>query len=300
MSRVLLRGMHGLGDTIHQRAIIRELKRRGDRVAVETPWPQLCADLADEIYLPEKSLRTQQKNMRRGGVKSIAAAMRFTRTIKNWYKSPAVRTGGYVAAMFDELALPRPASPDFSFDVPGAWVEKARQVIGDTGGRPVFVYRPLVARKEWVGCDSRNPDAKAYAALFAAARDGFYVVSVADLVPGVEWITSRPVVADKEFHKGELDIETLCGLFSLASLVFCSPGFALPLSQSVGTHVVCVYGGRENSTFYLQDDKTLGVDTVRPCGCLSHTHACVKTIDLDAYVPRVRTFATRARQAADV
>lgn len=294
MAKVLLRAMHGFGDNIHQRAVIRELKRHGDTVAVETPWPQLCTDLADEIYLPERSLRTQVKNMRRAAAKP-ADPSQFDKVYKNWYRSRDVRAVGYVGAMFAELNL-RASRPDFSFAVPGEWAGKARAAIGDTGGKPVLVYRPLVSRTEWDGCDSRNPDAAAYARLFEIARKGYFVVSVADLVPGVEWITSRAVVADKEFHKGELDIETLCGLFSLASLVFCSPGFALPLAQSVGTHVVCVYGGRENSTFYRQDDKTLGVDTVRPCDCLSHTHACVKTIDVEKAARRVRVFAAWAGQ----
>ncbi len=103
-----------------------------------------------------------------------------------------------------------------------------------------MVYRPLVERTEWNGCAARNPDHSAYAALFASIRDQFHVVSIADLVPNVEWISGARVEADQKFHAGELEFEALAGLFSIASLVFCSPGFAVILAQTVGTT-----GGRD-------------------------------------------------------
>lgn len=289
MKTVLLRGMHGLGDNVHQRAVIRALKRTGARAAVETPWPELSCDLADEIFLPEKSLRTQTKNVKRHAGKypvlRMGDAGRFNQVLKNWYTSDNVRRFGYVGAMLHGLNLPT-RDKDFSFTPQAGFFP-----LNNPERKPLLVYRPLTVRTEWNGCVNRNPDADAYHALLSAIRSAFYVVSVADLVRDVEWISSKPIQADIEFHRGELSPENLFWLYAKADLVFCSPGFSLPLAQSVGTKVICVYGGRENSKFYLQNEKTLGVDTVAPCGCLTHTHKCKKRIDVAAWLPRVKEFA---------
>lgn len=290
MKTILLRGMHGLGDNVHQRAVIRALKKKtGARVAVETPWPEISADVADEIYLPEKSLRTQTKNVSRhaGKIPVLKAndLPKFGQVLKNWYTAENVRRFGYVGAMLHGLGLPR-TDQDFSFSPQAGFF-----VLGNPERKPVMVYRPLTIRTEWAGCSNRNPDADAYHDLFAAIRKNFFIVSAADLSPKLEWISSKHVDADAEFHAGELTPQNLFWLYTKADLVFCSPGFSLPLAQSVGTKVVCVYGGRENSKFYAQNERTLGVDTKTPCVCMTHTHACNKRIDVDAWTPRVKAFA---------
>ena len=65
-----------------------------------------------------------------------------------------------------------------------------------------MVLRPLVERTEWRGCAARNPDPVAYAALYNSIRDRFFVVSLADLVPGVEEMVTD-LDADICLHKGE-------------------------------------------------------------------------------------------------
>src|SRR4029077_4927845 len=86
-------------------------------------------------------------------------------------------------------------------------------------------------------------------------------------------------------HKGEMDIEAVAGLVAGAALTFCSPGFAVPLSQAVGTPVIAVFGGFECSRSFSYGHRfapTLGIDPVNPCQCFSHTHQCDKRIDLSA------------------
>lgn len=72
MSRVALRrplfirGMYGLGDNIMQRPFVRAAAEREGQVFLQTPWPELYADLPK--VKPVRSmtrLRTQQKNERR-------------------------------------------------------------------------------------------------------------------------------------------------------------------------------------------------------------------------------------------
>ncbi|MBS0244527.1 MAG: hypothetical protein JSS20_20335, partial [Proteobacteria bacterium] len=65
---LVIRGMNGLGDNLHQRPFVRAAAAR-EPVYLSTPWPQLVADLPN--VKPVRSgttLRTQQKNERRGFV----------------------------------------------------------------------------------------------------------------------------------------------------------------------------------------------------------------------------------------
>jgi ADP-heptose:LPS heptosyltransferase len=182
---------------------------------------------------------------------------------------------------------------DFSLPVPNAWRAKALHIVRPRPGRPMMVLRPLVDRTEWGGCDTRNPDPKAYAALYNAIRSRFFVVSIADLVDRVEWICGDHLDADVALHAGELDAEALVGLIASAALTFCSPGFALIASQAVGTPVISVYGGRESSRFYEYGARfapTLGIDPVLPCDCFLPKHQCDKRIDLDCAHARIAHF----------
>jgi hypothetical protein len=56
----------------------------------------------------------------------------------------------------------------------------ARKLVGDTGGKPIMVYRPIVLNGTWP-CPSRSPDPAAYAALYRSIKDRFFTVSVCNL-----------------------------------------------------------------------------------------------------------------------
>jgi ADP-heptose:LPS heptosyltransferase len=109
----------------------------------------------------------------------------------------------------------------------------------------------------------------------------------------VEWLVGPPLDADVRFHAGELDCEAVAGLIARAALVYCSPGFAIPLSQAIGTPVVAVFGGHESARFYDIGNRftpTLGIDPVRPCECFSRSHNCDKTIDVATAATKVARF----------
>lgn len=156
-----------------------------------------------------------------------------------------------------------------------------------------MVYRPLIERTEWSGCANRNPDFHAYAEIFTAIRDRYYVISVADLVPKAEWIAGLRVDVDAEFHHGELSFEALAALMQQASMSYASPGFATILAQSVGTPSICVFGGYESGTsfsFGARFAPHLAIEPVNPCTCFSHTHKCQKGIDVPRAVARASIF----------
>lgn len=282
---IMIHGMHGMGDNLHQRAIVRELMREHE-VWLETPWPSLYHDLDVHLVSKGSRLRTQAKNAAREAALFAGVAPPNARTLTVSYPPRMVRQHGSVlAAMSSWCGV---AAGDFRLPVPRAW----RDGVPVATDRPILVYRPLVERREWGGCRNRNPDAEAYDQLFSAVRAEFFIVSVADLAPGQEWMVSRPVDADATFHAGELELQQLVALFDMATLVFTAPGFAVPLAQAVGTPVISVFGGYEDSRSFRSANQTpyLGIDTVRPCRCFSHIHRCEKRIDIDAATGRIGEF----------
>ena len=297
MGPILIEGMQGLGDNLHQRAVVRAFLRDRD-VCLKTSWPAVYHDLVGprlQLIRSLSMLRTQAKNERREADRFFqGSAPANLPSMRVWYPPQAVRQHGAVlSAMLAQCGLP-PDDNDFRLPVPAAWREAARAVLpARPAGRPILIYRPLVERREWGGCAARNPDHRAYGALYAALRDRFFVVSVADLVDGVEWMVGERVTADLELPRGELAFEALAGLFAQAAMVFAAPGFAVPLAQSVGTPVVCVFGGYENARSFSAGARFapyLGLEPIAPCDCFAHHHACNKTIDLAASISKLSEF----------
>lgn len=277
---LVVHGMHGMGDNLHQRAIVRELMKTRD-VWLETPWPSLYHDMAGQrlhLITRGSTLRTQAKNAEREAdlyEKRYPPAGSDSLTVS--YPPALIRQErGVLAAMSLQCGVP---VGDFTMPVPPEWAHG----IELPAGRPVIVFRPLVERTEWSGCRNRNPNATAHLAALAAAREalpGAFVVSVADLVPGKEWLTGPQPVCDLELHAGELDFQGLAALWVAASVVVSAPGFGVVLGQAVGTPVICIFGGYEGR--YSFDAGAARVPTLAigmGCDCFSHTHKCVKTDD---------------------
>ena len=283
--KILVHGMHGLGDNLHQRSVVKHLMQTQE-VFLETPWPCVYHDLiGDDLHVITKGsrLRTQAKNADREADKFYKGPFqRPTRELQVAYAPDMVRKHTSVLAAMS--AQTGTKMGNFSIPVPEAWTELAEAALANRhNGKPILIYRPLMDRSEWGGCKARNPDHTAYARLFESIREKFFVISVADLVDGKEWLVHQGFDVDLEFHEGELTFEAMAGLWKMATCVFSSPGFAIVLAQAVGTPSVCVFGGYENSTSFLGGAAMapyLGIDPINPCKCFSHTHACLKAIDI--------------------
>jgi hypothetical protein len=187
---------------------------------------------------------------------------------------------------------------DYTLPVPDEWLEKADALIEEKWKptKPLLIYRPLVARPEWRGSMVRNANPDDYAALFAPLREHFFVVSVADLQPGAEWITGPQLIADVELHHGEAEFETLAALFKRAALVYTSSGFGAILAPAVGTPCVSIVGGYEDGRAHDSGARfapLLSIEPEKPCRCwTSNCHMrCTKKINIVEAAPRVRNFA---------
>src|SRR5262252_337681 len=298
-----VRGHFGIGDNIHQRAVMRELLKTYD-VWLHTCHFELYHDLIErglKLVMRPTSLHAQAKTMQREHERFQAANFPLVpeNAIQNNIGYPKVlvdQHGSILEAMFSCVGLKMPERPDFSLPIKPEWTAAMHGKLAqyDRGGKPLMVHRPIVIRQEWDG-RSRNPDPRAYDELYRSIRDRFFVVSVADLRPGQEWIDGPEQPVDVKLHAGELDFPEMAALFKAADLVFCNAGFAPVLAQAVGTPHICVYGGRES---YRTTQRvgahlapTLPIDPINPCDCHSASHRCDKRIDLPKALMAVKEFA---------
>jgi SAM-dependent methyltransferase len=293
---LLVRSMFGTGDNIFSRPILRELMEDHE-VWLEARGSAFFHDLI------EKGLRIWprgQPRMRESilAQRSSAAPESARRLFLTYNRDHVARNKStLLAAQFASAGLVMPDQPDFSLPVPDAWKAKARALIAswDIGSRPLMVYRPIILNTVW-RCDSRSPDPVAYAALYRAAREQMnaFTVSIADLKPGREWIVGEEQDADVKLHHGELDFETMAGLFAEADLVFSNPGFATVLAQAVRVPSITVYGGHESSKTTnivgVHLAPSLFIEPDHPCDCHAFDHPCDKHITIEPAVERIKEF----------
>jgi len=303
MAPLLLRGMHGLGDNLHQRAVLRQLMQRHD-VYLESSWVAPYWDLIGKglkVLRKPTPLRTQSKNAEREAkLFSPGKPPASVRTLHVWYRPDEVRRQRSVlGAMCASVQCDYEAA-DFRLPLAKAWLDRADRLIASwQTTKPLLIYRPLVERTEWSGCAARNPDHAGYAALFESIRDRFFVVSLADLEASREWMVGKPITTDVKYHAGELDFETMAALFARASLVFCSPGFAVILGQAVGTPVICTFGRYERAYSFsggARFSPYLGIEPIDPSDDFKHDDSHDKTIDIADATCRAGVFALEAAE----
>lgn len=286
-------GMFGIGDCLHQRAIVREMLK-SQPVTLQSFYTAMYHDLAVEGLRVVMRDRIKPRIKDRGNaVQGRSVAISKTRI---GYTPEAIRQhGSILAAMYASVGLKMPERPDFSLPVKDEWRAAARRMIEgrNPAGKPLMVYRPIVQNSVWA-CPARSPDPEAYAEIYRSLRDRFFVVSVCDLTTGGERIVGPETDVDVRFHKGECDFETLAGLFAEAAIVFANPGFAPVLAQAVGTPNVIVYGANESFRTTNRDGAhlapTLAIEPVTPCECHARTCRCSKEIDMPTALARVGAF----------
>lgn len=309
---VFVQGMHGLGDNIMQRAVIRQLLEKRREVWLETPWPFLYHDLVDspsKLRLVNKGsrLRTQAKNARRErhafhGERAPA----YCTPLQVSYQVPMIRQcrGDVLRAMLTKCGC-NANQIDFRIPVKAEWRERANAILADYmrhDARPLMILRPLTERAEWQGNHTRNPLPGDYHTLVSTLRPFFHIISVADLEPGAEWLVDpasfKALDVDQTLHAGELTPEVLLAVIEQAALVFTAPGFATVMAQAVGTPNVTVFGGYQSS-LSLRSLAKVGpsffIDPVKPCDCYSHSHACAKQIDTAYWIPTLQEIGQMAR-----
>lgn len=253
--------MKGLGDNVYQRAF---LKNMPGPIYLDTPWPELVADLPHvHCVRPQTNLRTQAKNIARHSSWLMPPAKQPARHIRYGTEGIIQGMSASFGVMPGEFDLPPlPPSP-----VEGKYV----------------VVRPATVRSEW-RAGTRNPD-PAYIAWAAAEamRRGYRVISVADLVDGQEWGVDPMPPADVRYHKGELPVEQLLALVANASAVIGGIGWLVPaaLCAKVPAWIVCGGQGGYNAPELITPKGQSNITFAVPdnfCRCKLKQHNCDKRI----------------------
>ena len=272
MKKILFEGMYGLGDNIYQRPFLRYYPNS----FIRTPWPELYSDLDIHCVRSETNLRTQRKNEDRTDCEYCVPPNGIPRA-RIFYGPHELGKGGIIDAFRDQfdvtgpLVFDLPHFEDFHCKIPF--------------NSKIAVLRPGTIRREWASA-SRNPEPEYLCIAANILRDlGFYVISIADTEPGIEWIVEPAPVADLTLHYGELSITQLCTLFEYADCVVSPVGFSVPMAIAYDTPLFVIAGGRggHNAPEIVTDpamvlDNTSWAIPDNYCRCTSSSHNCDKTI----------------------
>lgn len=289
-----MRGMWGTGDQIHTRAALRELMKTHD-VWLESMAFAPFHDLVDRGLKISRIPNHQPRIRETTAFKETPLPRGASGDLLTYGKDAIHRHGSILAAQFACARLQMPERPDFSLPVPASWLDRARRLIASwpVNGKPLLIYRPIVLNTTWC-CPARSPDPVAYAKLFAAIRDRFFVVSLANLAEGKEWIVGEEQKVDVKLHHDELDFETMAALYAEADMVFANPGNATVFAQATGTPSITVFGGHESfrttNSVGSHLAPTLAIEPVKPCECHDRNHGCDKRIDIEAGSARIEAF----------
>lgn len=275
---LLIQGMKGLGDNIFQRPFVRAACETGRQVFLETPWPQLYADLPVKPVMTNTTLRTQRVNELSQGCDTWWARPDRAEVVRVQYGHEALRRGTIVQAM--EKVLPLGRTP-FAFDLP----ELGPAVRGPAlTGKPLAVVRPVTVRREWRN-EARNPRPEYLRDLAKWLRPTHRVVVVAHLAAGEEWLEGELPDHDEAFVHGQLDMLELLRLVRDADLVVGGVGWLVPAAIALKTRAFIVLGGQggHNAPEKITDPRMelSRIGWARPrsyCRCDRMLHRCNKLI----------------------
>lgn len=273
MTPVIFDGMAGLGDNIYQRPFLRHYPG----AYLRTPWPEIYKGLDVKCIRTGTQLRTQRKN-------EIHTDYQFfdepanARRVRIGYGQKDMAAGGIVDAFRRQFGV----SGSLQFDLP-SFSDFHKKI---PFSRRLAVIRPATVRSEWASA-SRNPDpVYLNAAAAALKKSGFYVISIADLEKGAEWMVGEAPQADLVLHGGELSLAQLCTLYENAACVVSPVGFSLPMAIAYRTPLFVIAGGRGgHNAPEIVTDPAMPLDNVRwaipknYCRCIDASHACDKAID---------------------
>jgi ADP-heptose:LPS heptosyltransferase len=273
---VLIRGMWGLGDNCYSRPFVRAAAALYE-VHLETPWPELYADLDIKFIRGGRKLRTQQKNMARQRPDLWSRPRVPMREVKVGYGA-SLSTSSIINALEYRWSALKVGFDPALFDLPDMGPSPVKP------DRPIAVVRPVTVRSEWRN-EARNPQPEYIAALATELMATHTVVAVADLMSGEEWIVGEPPPAHRYFVHGELTVRELLALVRDADIVIGGVGWIVPAGLALKVKTFVVLGGHgghnapEKITDRRLDLSRIGFAVPEAfCRCTNMLHICDKRI----------------------
>jgi hypothetical protein len=274
---VLIRGMWGLGDNVWQRPFVRAAAAKYD-VWLETPWPELYADLDIKFVRGGRRLRTQQKNMDRQPAGRWSKPPYWMREVKVAYGGAGLEATSIIRALEQRWRALQVEFNPALFDLPDLGPSPV------TALRPIAVVRPVTVRMEWRN-EARNPRSEYVRALAAALMSTHTVIAVADLAEGREWAVGELPPAHRYLVRGELAVRELLALVRAADVVIGGVGWIVPAGLATRTKTFAVLGGHggHNAPEKITDPRLdlSGIGFAMPedfCRCTNMLHNCNKAI----------------------
>lgn len=289
---ISVRPMHGIGDTLYGRPIVRRLlENAAQEVAVATPWPELYWDMAPSglrfLNPGWTALRTQDENTAKQPMDLWAEPEGFY-NYRLKYTTKELIAGKTPIQCYEKCTgLTISDFPGF-FELPikQEWFAQAIPVLMSAANQHlrVAVVRPPTLRKEWM-CPSRNPSPAAWNAIMERIDDEYdLILNVGYLATGEEEVSPDiTIVGNTDYLYGGLSIGTIAAICSMADLVVVPVCVMLPLVYAVGATALVVYGGMHGPTRLIDPRMRTGkVTSLAPkpfCECGRKTHDCYKHIE---------------------
>jgi hypothetical protein len=282
--------MWGLGDSIYSRPFIAAAASAHD-VWLETPWPELYADLPLRFVRGDRPLRTQTRNVLRQRPALWTTPPHRIAELRLSYGAAELARGSIIDAIEARLPASRP-----KWSLPALGESPL-----DTDGTPMAVIRPVTRRAEWDN-EARNC-LPAYVDEIAGTlkQAGFAVAVIADLKPGAEWLESGNLPPhNAAFTNGEFSVRQLLAIVRDAAVVVGPVGWIVPAAVALGTPAFVILGGQgahngpDKITDPRMDLSRLGFAVPQEfCQCSEMRHRCDKRIpDLMTQWARWRSAVT--------
>jgi hypothetical protein len=265
--------MWGLGDNIYSRPFVRAAAAQY-KLHLETPWPELYADLDIKFVRGTRRLRTQQKNIAQQPEHRWSTPG-IMRDVRIGYADLASQS--IIASLEQRWSALKVGFDPALFDLPDMGPSPIQS------DRPIAVVRPVTVRSEWRN-EARNPRPEYVAAIADELMATHHVVAVADLAYAQEWALGG-LPAHRYLVHGELNVRELLALVRDADIVVGGVGWIVPAGLALKTHTFVILGGHggHNAPAKITDPRLdlsrIGFAIPEAfCQCTNMLHTCNKTI----------------------
>lgn len=273
---LLIHAPWGLGDSLYIRPVIIDAALQRS-VYLETPWPELYADLPVQFVRGEKGLRLQMRNVYRQKASLWVEPPAGIEEVALGYGPIELQTSNVFTAMASKMPMPMVRDP--VWDLPDLG-----ECPLDTDGAPLAVIRPVLRRLEWDN-EARNPLPEYVAEIAGDLKArGFATVVICDLQVDREILDNGVMPpCNLALTRGEMDTRQLLATIRDAAVVVGGVGWIVPAAISLGTPTFVALGGNGgmNAPNRLidcrMDAQMLGFAMPDQfCQCMDMRHACDK------------------------
>ena len=234
--RKFIRCMYGIGDALYTRPFLKYFAKKHS-IYLDTALPEVFEDLPIKTVKPARMpLRTQGKNVEKAKYHMQEAPNMPKQHI---HYGPNLQTSNIIdiiksgfEACFDEKMPTEEIKMELDFIKP----------IKESTKRPIAVVKPVTERKEWHN-KARSPIPEYIETISEKLMEKYYVISLADLKEGEEWLCQKRTYANKRYHKGEVSILEMISICAGADLVVGGVGNTVPIAMSCGKKALVVCGG---------------------------------------------------------